>query len=45
VLYGGSVDSKNVNNFIGTKLMDGVLVGTSSLDHKEFIAINKAASS
>jgi triosephosphate isomerase len=35
VLYGGSVDSKNIKNFIQLKEIDGVLVGGASLKSAE----------
>lgn len=44
VLYGGSVDSKNVKGFIGQNPIDGVLVGNASLDAEEFIRIIKECS-
>jgi triosephosphate isomerase len=43
VLYGGSVDSKNVRNFVEYKSIDGALVGGASLNGKEFGAMIKAA--
>lgn len=36
VLYGGSVDSKNVGNFIKYREVDGALVGGASLKVEEF---------
>ncbi len=39
VLYGGSVTSKNVNNFTQMLNIDGVLVGNASLDASEFLEI------
>ncbi|MCK9393485.1 MAG: triose-phosphate isomerase [Candidatus Paceibacterota bacterium] len=39
IIYGGSVDSKNIKQILGTTDMDGVLVGGSSLKPKEFSAI------
>lgn len=42
VLYGGSVNSDNVKNFISQKNINGVLVGKTSLDAREFIRICKA---
>lgn len=36
VLYGGSVDSKNINSFLINKEIDGALVGGASIDKKEF---------
>ncbi len=44
VLYGGSVDSKNVSSFI-QKGFDGVLVGGASLDPEEFVRIAERISS
>jgi len=39
VLYGGSVSSRNVFNFLSQKEIDGVLVGGASLKSKEIIKI------
>ncbi len=39
VLYGGSVDKNNVKSFTTMPNIDGVLVGKSSLDVKEFTQI------
>lgn len=39
VLYGGSVTGENVITFTGMPNIDGVLVGTGSLDSKEFLRI------
>ena len=39
LLYGGSVNSKNVENFWGVEKVSGFLVATSSLDAKEFLKI------
>lgn len=44
VLYGGSVNSKNVFDFVGKLGFDGVLVGSASLRAKEFIDIVKIIS-
>ncbi len=41
VLYGGSVDSKNVRDFIGFKEIGGVLVGGASLNKEELGKILK----
>lgn len=41
VLYGGSVDASNVNNFIVDNLLSGVLVGGASLNIEKFSAIIK----
>lgn len=40
-LYGGSVTSKNVADFIGQKEIDGVLVGGASINKEEFVKILK----
>jgi len=42
VLYGGSIDGKNIKNFIQYKEIDGFLVGNASLKQKEFDRIIKA---
>jgi len=39
VLYGGSVSSKNVASFTAMEAIDGVLVGSASLNAVEFSAI------
>lgn len=41
ILYGGSVDEKNVEGFAKSKKIDGVLVGGASLYHKKFAEIVK----
>lgn len=41
VIYGGSVDSKNVKGFVAEQGINGVLVGNASLDAEEFIRIIK----
>ncbi len=38
-LYGGSADSKNINDYLKTGEIDGFLVGTASLDPREFYAM------
>jgi len=38
-LYGGSVTSKNVTDFIGQKEIDGVLIGGASVNKEEFVKI------
>lgn len=43
VLYGGSVKSKNSNEYIEDENIDGVLVGGASVDHHEFAKIIKGA--
>lgn len=44
VLYGGSVNSKNVFEFLKQPEIDGALVGGASLDAKEFTKILKIVS-
>lgn len=39
VLYGGSVDEKNVQEFISQENINGVLVGSASLSEESFLAI------
>ncbi len=39
ILYGGSVTSKNAQDFLECKNISGVLVGTASLDPQEFLNI------
>ena len=39
VLYGGSVNSKNINEILLVENVDGILVGGASLKIKEFLAI------
>ncbi len=41
ILYGGSVNSKNAENYIKKGSLDGLLVGGASLNAKEFIKILK----
>jgi triosephosphate isomerase len=41
ILYGGSVNSKNVQQYVELPLCDGVLVGSASLDAEEFQHIIK----
>lgn len=43
ILYGGSVDSENVREFIYQPEIDGVLAGGASLKSKEFIKICREA--
>lgn len=45
VLYGGSADSKNAANFLKQPDIEGLLVGTASLDPKKFSAIIEKAAS
>lgn len=45
ILYGGSVNGKNVNNYVGRDKLDGVLVGGASLNAAEMHKIiNKVVS-
>jgi len=39
IIYGGSVDPENVGRYIAQPTVDGVLVGTASLDATQFFAI------
>jgi len=39
IIYGGSVNAKNIKDYVGQNLMDGALVGGASLKPKEFIKI------
>lgn len=41
IIYGGSVDSKNISEFLIKGGMEGALVGGASLDAREFINIIK----
>jgi triosephosphate isomerase len=41
IIYGGSVDSKNIEDFIGQEMIDGVLVGGASLKVEEFVKMIK----
>lgn len=43
VLYGGSVDSKNINEIMSKGMVRGVLVGAASLNPKEFATLVKNA--
>ena len=42
ILYGGSVDAKNVQGFVGSESFGGVLVGSESLHAESFLAIAAA---
>ena len=44
ILYGGSVDSKNIKEFIYQPEIDGILVGTSALRVREFSKICEVVS-
>ena len=41
MLYGGSVDDKNVNQFNNLREIDGFLIGGASKSSKKFIDIIK----
>lgn len=43
IIYGGSIDSKNINNFV-KKEVDGYLIGGASLNPQEFLKILKILS-
>ena len=45
ILYGGSVNKENIANFLCDGWLQGALVGSKSLNGKEFISIAKVASS
>jgi triosephosphate isomerase len=42
IVYGGSIDSKNVKGFVGLENIDGLLVGGASLKVDDFYRIAKA---
>ena len=42
IIYGGSINSKNVKNFADLENLDGLLVGGASLDAEEFLKVAKA---
>jgi triosephosphate isomerase len=42
ILYGGSVNSENIGQYVRLDDVDGALVGGASLDPKEFLKIAKA---
>lgn len=44
ILYGGSVDPRNVADYLSTTHIDGVLVGSASLDPRVFGMLCRAAS-
>ncbi len=44
ILYGGSVTSDNANSYVSQNQIDGVLVGTDSLDPAEFCSIIQSLS-
>jgi len=41
IIYGGSINSKNVKGFIDLENLDGMLVGGASLDAEEFAKVAK----
>lgn len=41
ILYGGSVNSETIVSFAKSEKIDGYLVGSASVDHKEFLEIAK----
>lgn len=41
IIYGGSVDSKNIRDFVDRENIDGVLVGGASLKVEEFVKMIK----
>ena len=41
VIYGGSVNGKNINNLKKIKNVDGFLIGGASLNQNKFIDIDK----
>lgn len=42
IIYGGSINSKNVKSFTGLEDLGGFLVGGASLDAEEFYKVSKA---
>lgn len=44
IIYGGSVNAKNIGSFLHEGTMQGALVGGASLDPKEFLGILQSAS-
>jgi len=43
IIYGGSVDGKNIKSFLQREMVDGVLVGGASIKVETFIAlVNKS---
>jgi triosephosphate isomerase len=43
VLYGGSVNAKNVGEIVGQEDVDGALVGGASLDAEQFAQLSAIA--
>ncbi len=42
IIYGGSINPKNVKGFVGLENLDGLLVGAASLDVEKFYKVAKA---
>ena len=42
IIYGGSINSRNVKGFVNIEDIDGLLVGGASLDEDEFYKVAKA---
>jgi triosephosphate isomerase len=42
VIYGGSINSRNVKGFVNLENLDGMLVGGASLDAEEFYIVAEA---
>ena len=45
IIYGGSVDASNINDFIPSEIIAGVLVGSASLTINTFSALVKTLTS
>lgn len=43
IIYGGSVDTRNIGEYLSTTAIDGVLVGGASLDPRQFGLLCRAA--
>lgn len=43
VLYGGSVNAENVKDYVTSDFLSGILVGSASLNPKEFVKIVKSS--
>ncbi len=41
IIYGGSVDANNIVDFLPSKIISGVLVGSASVDARRFISLVK----
>ena len=42
IIYGGSINPKNVKGFVGLENLDGLLVGAASLDVEKFYKVAKS---